>query len=461
VCCGDTSVHSDVDWQSVAATVGGCLAGGGVGAVVGDLPGAVIGCAAGGYAANRVNSWLESQDCALTNWHCIVNAVGRWSANGFVSELKFGLHQLTHGMAPQALFSQDAFVRMWEALALVSALLAALYALGAFAVSMGTLRPSIAMTSIRNIAVWGWALAAAIPFTRLLLAAADGVTTFICTWGGAHSWQGLSDRFQATITSTLSNSLPSDGQATMSLLLLLLVIVGAFAALWLAVWSFIRAAAVGLAVLGIPLSAAALVGPPTLRRAPQMALSALLGLILFKPLVAVVLVLGIALMGTATSLGGFLIGVVCVLGAAFAPRHIIRLVGGGIDSVAHGEAGHAAVIAGTAATALSAQRLYQMGRARWTPSPAGASAGGNMSRGNSGGGSASDPDDARNRLWTLPPRANGTREGSHPPPTGHAPPPPAGGGGSAGPSNNGSPPPRASDPPSVRDIADRHRAGDQ
>ncbi|HZC72080.1 MAG TPA: hypothetical protein VE442_15410, partial [Jatrophihabitans sp.] len=166
VCCGDTSVHGDVDWQSVAATVGGCLVGGGIGAVAANVPGAVFGCAAGGFAGNRVNDWLERQDCALTSWTCIVNAVGRWAANGFISELKFGLHQLTHGMAPQSLFSQDAFIRMWEALALVSALLAALYALGAFAVSMGTLRPSVALGSIRNIAVWGWALAAAIPFAR-------------------------------------------------------------------------------------------------------------------------------------------------------------------------------------------------------------------------------------------------------------------------------------------------------
>jgi hypothetical protein len=469
VCCGDTSVHTDVDWRAVATTVGGCLVGGGVGAVTGGPLGAVIGCAAVGYAAYKLNSWLESQDCSLTSWHCIVNAVGRWSANGFVTELKFGLHQLTHGMAPQALFSQDAFIRMWEALALVSALLVAVYALGAFGVSIGTLRPSIAMTSIRNIAVWGWALAAAIPFTRLLLAAADGVTTFICSWAGAHSWQGLSDRFQATITSTLSNSLPSDSQATMSLLLLLLVIIGAFAALWLAVWSFIRAAAIGLAVLGIPLSAAALVGPPSWRRAPQLALSTLFGLILFKPLVAVVLVLGIGLMGTATSLGAFLIGVVCVLGAAFAPRHIIRLVGGGIDSVAHGEAGHSAVIAGAAATTLGAQRLYQMGRGRWTPARAGGGGGGgDVARGSVGGGVASgQASDDGARIRTLPPRATGIGEESPPPTASHAPtwhvgPPSGGGSASTSSSTDGNGRGvQAQEPPPVREIVDRHRAGDQ
>ena len=464
VCCGDTSVSSDVDWQAITATVAGCLAGGGVGAIVGNLPGAVLGCAGGGYVANQVNSWLENQDCALTSWHCIVNAVGRWAANGFISELKFALHQLTNGMDPQSLFSQDAFIRMWEALALVSALLAALYALGAFGVAMGTLRPSIAMTSIRNVVVWGWALAVAIPFTRLLLAAADGVTTFICSWAGAHSWSGLADRFQALITTSLSASVPG-GEATMSLLLLLLVIVGAFAALWLAAWSFVRAAAIGLSVLGIPLAAAALAGPPRWRRAPQLALSTLIGLILFKPLVAVVLVLGIGLMGTGTSIGAFLIGVVCVLGAAFAPRHIIRLLGAGIDSVQHGDAGHAAVIAGTAAATLGARRLYQMGRGRFTPASAGAGAG-FPSRG-PGGVSPDRDGGAGPRVVNLPSRgsqagggiANTAQPGSRIAPD-------ESGGGGAGVSKgsddaDGGHTVRAAGLPTVRNIVDQHRAGDQ
>lgn len=469
VCCGDTSVSTSVDWQAVTATVGGCLVGGGVGAVTGGPAGALIGCAAGGYVANRANTWLESQDCSLTSWHCIVNALGRWAAGGFISELKFGLHQLTNGMAPQSLFSQDAFVRMWEALALVSALLAALYALGAFGVSVGMLRPSIAMTSIRNILVWGWALAAALPFTRLLLDAADSVTTFICSWAGAHSWQGLSDRFQASITGALSGSLPTGDQTTMSLLLLLLVVVGAFAALWLAAWAFIRAAAIGLSVLGIPLSAAALTGPPRWRRAPQMALSTLFGLILFKPLIAVVLVLGIGLMGTGASLGAFLIGVVCVLGAAFAPRQIIRLLGGGIDSVAHGEAGHTAVIAGTAAATLGAQRLYQMGKGRWTPATTGSGAGGgHPAAGESGtpvssastragsrnlpsrGSSAGGGESTSGSTFPSPLHAGGS--GRHT----------SGGGSAFTPGDDRRPSEQApANPPSVSEIVHRHRAGDQ
>lgn len=480
VCCGDTRVISTTDWAKVAATVGGCLVGGTGGFAIGGPVGAVLGCAGGGAAGYAVSDFLESLDCALTSWHCIVNAVARWMAHGFIAEMKFALHQLTHGLAPESLFTQDAFIRMWQALALVSALMVALYVLGSFLVSIAVLRPSIALTSARNVLLWGWALAAAIPFTRLLLAAADGVTTFICSWAGARSWQGLSDRFQAVINGALNASLPNAGGATVGLLLLLLLIVGAFAALFLAAWAFVRAAAIALSVLGIPLSAAALAGPPRLRRAPQVAMSALLGLILFKPLVAVVFVLGIGLMGTGTSTGAFLVGIVCVLGAAFAPRHIIRLLGAGIDSVGHGDSGHAAVTAGTAATAFGAQQLYRMGRGRWTSG--GGGAGGGVGPGASSASSGTGTEGRAGGLRTMPARAAGSagesassgnaqsstgQNGSAlPSPAGVANSPPAGGrgdgaadGGSGRSAGGGVP--TAPNGHAVQQIVDRQRAGDQ
>jgi len=85
-----------------------------------------------------------------------------------------GLKQLTHGLDPASLFSQDAFVRLWQALVLISALLAALYALISFAVAMAVMRPSMAMTTVRNIMIWGWALATALPILKLVLSAVDG-----------------------------------------------------------------------------------------------------------------------------------------------------------------------------------------------------------------------------------------------------------------------------------------------
>jgi hypothetical protein len=364
-----------LDWNLVGGLVGGCLVGGGLGGLAAGGVGLVIGCAAGAIAGQAVASWLESQDCALTSWHCIVNAVGRWLAKGFVKELNFGLDQLVHGPDPAALFGQDEFIRLWQALVLISALFATLYGLIALGVSAAVLRPSIAITSLRNIAVWGWALAMAIPFTSLVLAAVDGLTTTITTLGAGSSWADLAGRFQATMTAALNSALPGDNSVTVDLLLFLGILVGALAALFMALWAIGRAAAVAIAVLGLPLGLAGLVGPLATRRAPQVALSTLFGLILFKPATAVVFLLGVGLMGHGTSGSAFLVGVLCLLAAAFAPWRIIRLFGAGIEHVSHGAAGHAAVIGGATLTALGVGALYQQSRGLWVPSSRPAAAG--------------------------------------------------------------------------------------
>jgi hypothetical protein len=221
------------------------------------------------------------------------------------------------------------------------------------------------MTTVRNIAIWGWGLAVAVPFVKLVLAAVDGLTTAICTVGAGSSWNDLAARFQSVLGASLSASVPSTADVTVSILLFLMLIVGGVAALFLAAYALGRSAGIALATLGIPIAMAGLVGPPALRRGPQVTLAALFGLIMFKPLVAVVFLLGIGLMGTGTSLAAFMIGVLCVLGAAFAPWRIIRLFGAGIDHVAHGAAGHTAVVAGAAAVGGGAGALYQQSRGLW------------------------------------------------------------------------------------------------
>lgn len=362
----DVKTSTSFDWGRVAGAVGGCLAGGAVGGMIGGGVGLVIGCAAGGVAGAAAANWLEGKDCSLTSWHCIVNAVSRWMANGLVDELKFGMNQLVHGLDPSAVLAQDIFIRLWLVLALISAVLAMLYALLSLGVSMALLRPSIAMTTVRNIAIWGWGLAVAIPFVKLILAAVDGLTTAITTVGAGTSWSDLAARFQSSLGASLGAAVPSTSDATVSILLFLMLVVGGIAALFLAAYALGRSAGIALATLGIPIALAGLVGPPALRRGPQIALATLFGLILFKPLVAVVLLLGIGLMGSGTSLAAFMIGVLCVLGAAFAPWKIIRLFGAGIDHVAHGAAGHTAVVAGAVATSGGARSLYQQSRGLWS-----------------------------------------------------------------------------------------------
>jgi hypothetical protein len=361
----DVKTADAFDWTRIGGTVGGCLAGGAGGTLLGGPVGMVIGCAAGGIAGAIAANWLEGKDCTLTSWHCIVNAVSRWMANGLVDELKFALNQLVHGLNPTTLFGTDIFVRLWLVLTLISAMLAMLYALLALGVSMAVLRPSIAMTTVRNIAIWGWGLAVAVPFVKLVLAAVDGLTTAICTVGAGSSWNDLAARFQSVLGASLGASVPSTSDVTVSILLFLMLIVGGVAALFLAAYALGRSAGIALATLGIPIAMAGLVGPPALRRGPQVTLAALFGLIMFKPLVAVVFLLGIGLMGTGTSLAAFMIGVLCVLGAAFAPWRIIRLFGAGIDHVAHGAAGHTAVVAGAAAVGGGAGALYQQSRGLW------------------------------------------------------------------------------------------------
>ncbi len=361
----DVKTSTKLDWNVVAGAVGGCLLGGTAGGVGAGVGGLVIGCAAGGIAGVAAVNWLEGKDCALTSWHCIVNAVSRWMANGLVDELKFALNQLVHGLNPSTLFAQDIFIRLWLVLALISALLAMLYALLSLGVSMAVLRPSIAMTTVRNIAIWGWGLAVAIPFVKLILAAVDGLTTAITTVGAGSSWPDLAARFQSALGASLGASVPSSSDVTVSILLFLMLIVGGVAALFLAAYALGRSAGIALATLGIPIALAGIVGPPALRRGPQVTLATLFGLILFKPLVAVVFLLGIGLMGSGGSLAAFMIGVLCVLGAAFAPWKIIRLFGAGIDHVAHGAAGHTAVVAGAAATSSGARALYQQSRGLW------------------------------------------------------------------------------------------------
>jgi hypothetical protein len=381
----DVKTSNSFDWGRVAGAVGGCLVGGTVGGLVGGGPvGMVIGCAAGGVAGTAAVNWLEGKDCSLTSWHCIVNAVSRWMANGLVDELKFGMNQLVRGLDPSAVFAQDIFIRLWLVLALISALLAMLYALLSLGVSMAVLRPSIAMTTVRNIAIWGWGLAVAIPFVKLILAAVDGLTTAITTVGAGTSWSDLAARFQSSLGASLGAALPPTSDTTVSIMLFLMLVVGGIAALFLAAYALGRSAGIALATLGIPIALAGLVGPPALRRGPQIALATLFGLILFKPLVAVVLLLGIGLMGSGASLAAFMIGVLCVLGAAFAPWKIIRLFGAGIDHVAHGAAGHTAVVAGAVATSGGARSLYQQSRGMWLPSSHGSSGGGEGPKGETG-----------------------------------------------------------------------------
>ena len=288
-------------------------------------------------------------------------------ANGLVDELKFALNQLVHGLNPSTLFAQDIFIRLWLALTLISALLAMLYALLSLGVSMAVLRPSIAMTTVRNIAIWGWGLAVAIPFIKLILAAVDGLTTAITTIGAGSSWADLAARFQSVLGASLGAAVPSSSDVTVSILLFLMLIIGGVAALFLAAYALARSAGIALATLGIPIALAGIVGPPALRRGPQVTLATLFGLILFKPLVAVVFLLGIGLMGSGASLAAFMIGVLCILGAAFAPWKIIRLFGAGIDHVSHGAAGHTAVIAGRVVTSGGARTLYQQSRGLWRP----------------------------------------------------------------------------------------------
>jgi len=244
---------------------------------------------------------------------------------------------------------------------------------------MAVVRPSIAMTTVRNIAIWGWALAVAIPFIKLILAAVDGLTTAITTIGAGSSWPDLAARFQSSLNASLGASVPSNSDVTVSILLFLMLIIGGVAALFLAAYALARSAGIALATLGIPIAMAGIVGPPVLRRGPQVTLATLFGLILFKPLVAVVFLLGIGLMGSGTSLAAFMIGVLCILGAAFAPWKIIRLFGAGIDHVSHGAAGHTAVVAGAVATSGGARSLYQQSRGMWLPG------GRSSSRGGSGG----------------------------------------------------------------------------
>jgi len=372
----DVKTATALDWNLVAGAVGGCLAGGSVGGLVGGPAGLVIGCAAGGVAGTALANWLEGKDCSLTSWHCIVNAVSRWMANGLVDELKFALNQLVHGLNPSTLFAQDIFIRLWMALALISALLAMLYALLSLGVSMAVVRPSIAMTTVRNIAIWSWALTVTIPFIKLILAAVDGLTTAITTIGAGSSWPDLAARFQSALNASLGASVPSNSDVTVSILLFLMLIIGGVAALFLAAYALARSAGIALATLGIPIAMAGIVGPPVLRRGPQVTLATLFGLILFKPLVAVVFLLGIGLMGSGTSLAAFMIGVLCILGAAFAPWKIIRLFGAGIDHVSHGAAGHTAVVAGAAATSGGARSLYQQSRGMWLPGGRSSSRGG-------------------------------------------------------------------------------------
>jgi hypothetical protein len=306
-------------------------------------------------------------------------------ANGLVDELKFGMNQLVHGLNPSTVFAQDIFIRLWLVLALISALLAMLYALLSLGVSMAVLRPSIAMTTVRNIAIWGWGLAVAIPFVKLILAAVDGLTTTITTVGAGTSWSDLAARFQSTLGASLGATMPSTSDATVSILLFLMLVVGGIAALFLAAYALGRSAGIALATLGIPIALAGVVGPPALRRGPQIALATLFGLILFKPLVAVVLLLGIGLMGSGASLAAFMIGVLCVLGAAFAPWKIIRLFGAGIDHVAHGAAGHTAVVAGAVTTSGGARSLYQQSRGLWQSGSHRSSAAGDGPKGEAGG----------------------------------------------------------------------------
>jgi hypothetical protein len=374
----DVKTATEFDWSVIAGAVGGCLAGGAGGSLLGGPTGMVIGCAAGGLAGAAAANWLAGKDCTLTSWHCIVNAVSRWMANGLVDELKFALNQLVHGLDPTTLFGTDVFIRLWLVLTLISALLAMLYALLALGVSMAVLRPSIAMTTVRNIAIWGWGLAVAVPFVKLILAAVDGLTTAITTVGAGSSWSDLAARFQSVLGASLGAAVPSSVDVTVSILLFLMLIIGGVAALFLAAYALGRSAGIALATLGIPIAMAGLVGPPALRRGPQVTLAMLFGLIMFKPLVAVVFLLGIGLMGTGTSLAAFMIGVLCVLGAAFAPWKIIKLFGAGIDHVAHGAAGHTAVVAGAAAAGGSAGALYQQSRGLWRssgPGPAGTAVG--------------------------------------------------------------------------------------
>ncbi|HEY3712943.1 MAG TPA: hypothetical protein VGL39_00350 [Jatrophihabitantaceae bacterium] len=361
----DVKTATAFDWNRIAGAVGGCLVGGAGGSLLGGPVGLVIGCAAGGIAGVAAANWLEGKDCTLTSWHCIVNAVSRWMANGLVDELKFALNQLVHGLNPTTLFGTDIFIRLWLVLTLISALLAMLYALLSLGVSMAVLRPSIAMTTVRNIAIWGWGLAVAVPFVKLVLAAVDGLTTAITTVGAGSSWSDLAARFQSVLGASLGAAVPSSSDVTVSILLFLMLIVGGVAALFLAAYALGRSAGIALATLGIPIAMAGLVGPPALRRGPQVTLAMLFGLIMFKPLVAVVFLLGIGLMGTGASMAAFMIGVLCVLGAAFAPWKIIRLFGAGIDHVAHGAAGHTAVVAGAAAVGGSAGALYQQSRGMW------------------------------------------------------------------------------------------------
>jgi hypothetical protein len=169
------------------------------------------------------------------------------------------------------------------------------------------------------------------------------------------------------LNASLGTSVPSNSDVTVSILLFLMLIIGGVAALFLAAYALARSAGIALATLGIPIAMAGIVGPPVLRRGPQMTLATLFGLILFKPLVAVVFLLGIGLMGSGTSLAAFMIGVLCILGAAFAPWKIIRLFGAGIDHVSHGAAGHTAVVAGAVATSGGARSLYQQSRGMWLP----------------------------------------------------------------------------------------------
>ncbi len=384
----DVKTSSALDWNLVAGAVGGCLLGGAAGTIAGPA-GMVIGCAAGGVAGVAAVNWLEGKDCALTSWHCIVNAVSRWMANGLVDELKFALNQLVHGLNPSTLFAQDIFIRLWLVLTLISALLAMIYGLLSLGVSMAVLRPSIAMTTVRNIAIWGWGLAVAIPFIKLILAAVDGLTTAITTVGAGSSWPDLAARFQSSLGAALGASVPSNSSVTVSILLFLILIVGGVAALFLAAYALGRSAGIALATLGIPIALAGIVGPPALRRGPQLTLATLFGLILFKPLVAVVFLLGIGLMGTGGSLAAFMIGVLCILGAAFAPWKIIRLFGAGIDHVSHGAAGHTAVVAGAAATSSGARTLYQQSRGLWHGGSGGG--GGDAPATGRGGGAAASP----------------------------------------------------------------------
>lgn len=386
----DVKTSTKFDWTTVAGAVGGCLAGGAAGGLAGGPPGMVIGCLAGGVAGAAAANWLEGKDCALTSWHCIINAITRWMGNGFIDELKWGLNQLTHGLDPTSLFGQDAFIRLWQALVLISAFLGALYALLSLGVAMAIMRPSLAMTTVRNIFIWGWALAAALPFLKLVLTAVDGLTSFICSWGAGSSWTDLSGRFQSVMQVALISSLPTGG-ATAGVVVLLLLIIGGVAAMFMAAWAFGRAAAIALAALGIPIAASALTGPPAMRRGPQTALSILFGLIVFKPLVAIVFLLGLGLMGSGTGSGAFLVGLLCLLGAAFVPWRIIRLFGTGIDHGANGSAGHSAVTAGAAAVGtVGGRALYSQGRGLWHRG-SGSGPGGNQTRSWGGGARGTGP----------------------------------------------------------------------